>query len=127
MKTSNFSHNHHKIIKYSFRAWLNRNSVRYNLLFTATHSFKSSPSGSITASLRFPLPKVAAACFIKSYWWVPSGIFFFGLNVLEERAPLQSKVHNKFLSKKLISKKFLPLMLINDYYIKNKYHFIMSQ
>lgn len=37
------------------------------LLLTATHSFKSSPSGNITASLRFPEPSVAAACFIKSY------------------------------------------------------------
>ena len=58
-------------------------------LFTATHSFKSSPSGSITASRRFPLPSVAAACFIRSYWCVPSGMFFLGLNVLVDRLPLQ--------------------------------------
>lgn len=61
----------------------------YNLLLTATHSFKSSPSGNITASRKFPEPRVAAACFIKSYWWVPSGIFFFGLKVLEDLLPLE--------------------------------------
>lgn len=59
-----------------------------NLLLTATHSFKSSPSGSITAIRRLPLPSVASACFSSSYWWDPSGIFFFGLKVLEERLPL---------------------------------------
>lgn len=58
-------------------------------LLTATHSFWSSPSGSITANLRLPDPSVAAACFIKSYWWVPSGMFFLGLNVLDERLPLR--------------------------------------
>jgi len=34
-----------------------------------------------------PDPSVAAACFISSCWWLPSGIFFFGLKVLEERFP----------------------------------------
>ena len=63
----------------------------YYLLFTATHSFRSSPSGSITACLKFPLPRVAAACFIKSYWCVPSGMCFFGLKVLLFRLPLQTK------------------------------------
>lgn len=58
------------------------------LLLTATHSFKSSPSGNMTAIRRFPLPSVASACFNSSYWWEPSGIFFLGLNVLEERFPL---------------------------------------
>jgi len=31
-----------------------------DVLFTASHSFKSSPGGSLTASLRFPLPSVAS-------------------------------------------------------------------
>ena len=57
-------------------------------LLTATHSLRSSPSGSWTASRRLPEPSVAAACFIKSYWWVPSAMFFFGLKVLLERPPL---------------------------------------
>lgn len=64
-----------------------------NILFTATHSFRSSPSGNMTASRKFPLPRVAAACFIKSYWCVPSGIFFFGLKVFVERPPLKKIVH----------------------------------
>lgn len=34
------------------------------LLLTASHSFASSPGGSLTASLRFPLPKVASMCFL---------------------------------------------------------------
>lgn len=68
----------------------------YYILFTATHSFKSSPSGSITASLKLPEPRVAAACFIKSYWWVPSGIFFFGLKVFEDLLPLK-----KFMRKSI--------------------------
>lgn len=62
-----------------------------DLLLTATHSFKSSPSGSITANRKFPEPNVAAACFIKSYWCVPSGIFFFGLKVFEDLLPLERK------------------------------------
>lgn len=33
------------------------------LLFTASHSLKSSPGGNFTASLRLPLPKVASICF----------------------------------------------------------------
>lgn len=41
--------------------------TNFYLLLTATHSFKSSPSGSITANLKLPDPSVAAACFIKSY------------------------------------------------------------
>lgn len=66
---------------------INKND--HHSLLTATHSFWSSPSGSITANLRLPDPRVAAACFIKSYWWVPSGMFFLGLNVLDERLPLR--------------------------------------
>lgn len=58
------------------------------LLLTATHSFKSSPSGNMTAIRRLPLPSVASACFNSSYWCEPSGIFFLGLNVLDERFPL---------------------------------------
>lgn len=35
-----------------------------NTLLTASHSFRSSPGGSLTASLRFPLPRVASICFL---------------------------------------------------------------
>ena len=38
------------------------------ILFTASHSFKSSPGGSLTASLRFPLPRVASISFLN---WAP--------------------------------------------------------
>uniref|UniRef100_A0A0E9SZP1 Uncharacterized protein n=1 Tax=Anguilla anguilla TaxID=7936 RepID=A0A0E9SZP1_ANGAN len=41
----------------------------------------------MTACRRFPLPRVASACFSRSYWWEPSGMFFFGLKVFEERFP----------------------------------------
>lgn len=58
------------------------------LLLTAIHSLRSSPSGSMTAIRRFPLPSVASACLSSSYWWDPSGMFFFGLNVFDERFPL---------------------------------------
>lgn len=61
------------------------NSDSKYLLFTATHSLRSSPSGSCTALRRLPDPNVAAACFMRSYWWVPSGMFFLGLKVLLDR------------------------------------------
>lgn len=32
------------------------------ILLTASHSLKSSPGGNLTASLKFPLPKVASIC-----------------------------------------------------------------
>lgn len=66
-------------------------SVSQDLLLTAIHSLRSSPSGSITACLRLPLPRVASACFRSSYWWEPSGIFFLGLNVFEDRLPLRKQ------------------------------------
>lgn len=59
------------------------------LLLTAIHSLRSSPSGNMTACLKFPLPSVASACLSSSYWWEPSGMFFLGLKVLDERLPLQ--------------------------------------
>lgn len=65
----------------------------YNILLTATHSLRSSPSGSMTARRKFPEPKVAAACFIKSYWWVPSAMFFRGLKVLLDLPPLHAYKH----------------------------------
>lgn len=40
--------------------WLNNTGPQHSLL-TANHSFKSSPSGRITAILKFPLPNVASA------------------------------------------------------------------
>lgn len=72
------------IVPYNMLIWLKKSTV-----LTATHSLRSSPSGSMTASLKFPDPRVAAACFIKSCWCVPSGMFFFGLNVLLDRLPLK--------------------------------------
>ena len=40
-------------------------------------------SSSFTSFL-LPDPSVALACFISSCWWLPSGMFFLGLNVLED-------------------------------------------
>ena len=94
------------IVPYNMLIWLKKSTV-----LTATHSLRSSPSGSITASRKFPEqiyfsvecaarcsvrfhsfrcipdPRVAAACFISSCWWLPSGMFFFGLNVFEDLFP----------------------------------------
>lgn len=64
-------------------------------MFTAIHSLMSSPSGRRTASRRLPEPSVAVAYFIRSYWWVPSMMFFFGLNVLLERPLLKIQVREK--------------------------------
>ena len=72
------------MVPYSILIWLKKSTV-----LTATHSSTSSPSGSSTANLRLPDPKVALACFIRSCWWDPSGIFFFGLKVFEDRLPLK--------------------------------------
>lgn len=74
-----------------------QSEITWCLLLTATHSLRSSPSGSMTAMRRFPLPSVASACFSNSYWCEPSGIFFFGLNVFDERLPLgdETKVEIK--------------------------------
>ncbi len=52
-----------------------------HLLFTASHSFKSSPSGKVTASFKLPEPSVASAYFFSWYCFVPSGMFLWGLNV----------------------------------------------
>lgn len=71
------------------RSWPLYKKETLGLLLTATHSLRSSPSGNATAFRKLPEPNVAAACFIKSYWWVPSGIFFFGLNVLLDLEPLE--------------------------------------
>lgn len=68
------------MVPYNMLIWLKKSTV-----LTAIHSLRSSPSGNMTACLRLPLPRVASACFKSSYWWDPSGIFFFGLNVFEER------------------------------------------
>lgn len=73
-------------------------SVSQDLLLTAIHSLRSSPSGSITACLRLPLPRVASACFRSSYWWEPSGIFFLGLNVFEDRLPLRKQRETLLMS-----------------------------
>ena len=86
------------ILSFPYAAGSEGVRVGLHLLLTATHSLRSSPSGSITASRRFPLPSVAAACFIKSYWCVPSGIFFFGLNVLLPRLPLSWSIQSTGVS-----------------------------
>ncbi len=72
-----------------------KRSARKYILFTATHSLRSSPSGSMTAWRKFPLPSVTAACFMRSYWWVPSGMCFLGLNVLLLRLPLGKVGQNR--------------------------------
>jgi len=46
-----------------------------HILFTAIHSLISSPSGSWTAILMLPLPRVAEEYFSNSCAWLPSGIF----------------------------------------------------
>ena len=85
------------------------------LLLTATHSLRSSPSGSDTASLRLPLPSVAAACFIRSYWWEPSGIFFLGLKVLVLRLLLLQHMNVKTILKQLnLATTQILIMWIND-------------
>lgn len=55
-----------KILAKFFYTAAKLNVIR-NLLLTAIHSLRSSPSGNITACLRFPLPRVASACFKSSY------------------------------------------------------------
>jgi hypothetical protein len=52
-----------------------------DVLLTASHSLISSLSGSMTACLRFPLPKVAFACLWSSYLLVPLENAFLGLKV----------------------------------------------
>ena len=62
----------------------------FELNYNGAKIFKiryTTPSGSMTASRRFPEPSVAAACFIKSCWCEPSGMFFLGLNVFEDLLP----------------------------------------
>ncbi|CAL5364093.1 unnamed protein product [Camellia sinensis] len=46
-------------VPYSKFTWLKKSTV-----LTASHSLASSPGGSLTASLRFPLPNVASMCFL---------------------------------------------------------------
>ena len=94
------------MVPYSMLIWLKKSTV-----LTAIHSFRSSPSGSWTACLKFPEvikrwrksrhvrskidlpdPRVAAACFIKSCWCEPSGMFFLGLKVFEDLLPLKPKL-----------------------------------
>ena len=50
------------MVPYSMLIWLKKSTV-----LTATHSLISSPSGNMTACLRFPEPSVAAACLTTVY------------------------------------------------------------
>jgi hypothetical protein len=62
------------------------------ILFTATHSLRSSPSGSMTAKRKFPCPKVVDACLSKSIVFdsfVVSFVSFFVLKVLTDLLPLK--------------------------------------
>ena len=43
-----------------------------------------------------PDPRVAAACCISSCCLLPSGMFFFGLNVFEDRFPNRKLMSLKF-------------------------------
>jgi hypothetical protein len=55
-------------------------------LLTASHSFKSSPSGRMTACLRFPLPRTAVAYRFNWDTFEPSCVDFLGLKVFRVRA-----------------------------------------
>jgi len=69
-----------------FNVWILKTWVK--LLFTATHSFMSSPSGNMTAKRKLPLPNVIMSCLPNSKLasLVPSVLR--GLNVLFDLFPL---------------------------------------
>ena len=47
-------------------------SLKKSTVLTASHSFTSSPSGSVTASCKLPAPSVACAYLCSSYRFVPA-------------------------------------------------------
>ena len=57
-------------------------SLKNSMVLTASHSFKSSPEGSSTASYMFPLPSVLLAICLSPYPRAPFWIFFFYLKDL---------------------------------------------
>jgi len=54
-------------------------SLKNSIVFTASHSFRSSPEGSSTALYMFPLPIVICASFRNSYPRDPFSILRSGL------------------------------------------------
>ena len=70
------------IVNTSIYQTCNNQSYFCHSLWTAIHSFTSSPSGSCTACFKFPLPSVREAYFSSSCWWEPSGGFFNCFTVL---------------------------------------------
>jgi len=60
-------------------------------LLTASHSFRSSPSGRMTACLRFPLPRTAVAYRFSWDALLPSWTVFLGLKVFRVRAFLPKR------------------------------------
>lgn len=63
-------------VPYRMFTWLKKSTV-----FTASHSLMSSPGGSRTASLKFPLPRVASICLCSWAPLLPEGALFLGRKV----------------------------------------------
>lgn len=63
-------------VPYSMFRWLKKSTV-----LTASHSFRSSPSGNNTAPRKLPEPSVASAYRFSWYCLVPSGMLRLGLKV----------------------------------------------
>lgn len=63
-------------VPYKRFTWLKKSTV-----LTASHSLPSSPGGSLTASFKFPLPKVDTMCLWSCAPLLPEGAFFFGRKV----------------------------------------------
>ena len=68
-------------------------------------------------SLPIPEPRVAAACFMSSCWWLPSGMFFLGLKVLEDRFPNKKLILNLHCEHRLsnidIDPSYSPNIILN--------------
>ena len=68
------------------------------LLFAASHSFKSSPSGRITASWMFPLPSNVLVQLLKSCRFEFDGCLFTGLKVSFEHPKNSRNISLQFSS-----------------------------
>lgn len=55
--------------------WELKSRINKDLLLTASHSLRSSPTGRRTASRRLPLPRVASMCFLNCVPWKQSHTF----------------------------------------------------
>lgn len=79
------------------------------LLLTASHSFGSSPGGSRTASLRFPLPRVASMCFRSCAPWMRQNS---GRKIHQSYAAIR-KSRNRSLCSMMIQKEMNPRTCIS--------------